>query len=52
MVRARPNFIGHRQLQLPAELGFYDLRLHDSREAQAELARRYGIDGFCYYCYY
>jgi hypothetical protein len=46
---SRPRFAGHYQPHLPADLGFYDLRLEASRCAQGELARRYGIDGFCYY---
>jgi lipopolysaccharide biosynthesis protein len=37
---------------LPADLGFYDLRLPEVREQQAALARRYGIYGFCYYHYW
>lgn len=52
VTRARPNFAGHEQPQLPADLGFYDLRLAEAREAQAALARQYGIDGFCYYAYW
>ena len=28
---------------MPADLGFYDLRLPESREAQANLAREHGI---------
>jgi hypothetical protein len=50
--RAQPLFAGHYQPHVPADLGFYDLRLADSREAQAELARQYGIHGFCYYHYW
>jgi lipopolysaccharide biosynthesis protein len=50
--RAKPLFAGHRQPRLPAELGFYDRRLPDIRVAQAELARRYGLSGFCYYYYW
>ena len=50
--RARPNFEGHEQPHLPADLGFYDLRLPEVRQAQADLARRYGISGFCYYNYW
>ncbi|HEX6489385.1 MAG TPA: glycoside hydrolase family 99-like domain-containing protein [Candidatus Dormibacteraeota bacterium] len=50
--RARPLFRGHYQPHLPAELGYYDLRLAEVREAQAALAARFGIDGFCYYHYW
>jgi lipopolysaccharide biosynthesis protein len=49
---ARPLFRGHYQPHLPADLGFYDLRLPEVREAQAELARTYGLTGFCYYHYW
>jgi len=52
VVRARPSFVGHYQPHLPADLGFYDLRLEDTRIAQADLAREYGIHGFCYYHYW
>jgi lipopolysaccharide biosynthesis protein len=52
VVKARPLFRGHRQPHLPADLGFYDLRLKESRAAQAELAREYGIHAFCYYHYW
>lgn len=52
VVKAKPLFKGHYQPQLPADLGFYDLRLPEARAAQAELAREYGIHGFCYYHYW
>jgi lipopolysaccharide biosynthesis protein len=52
VTKARPFFRGHYQPHLPADLGFYDLRLSEVREAQAELARQYGIHGFCYYHYW
>ncbi len=52
VTRARPNFVGHYQPQLPADLGFYDLRLPEVMEEQAALARQYGIHGFCYYYYW
>lgn len=52
VAKAKPSFKGHYQPHLPADLGFYDLRLEESRQAQAELAKAYGIDGFCYYHYW
>jgi lipopolysaccharide biosynthesis protein len=52
VARARPLYRGHYQPHLPADLGFYDLRLADTREAQAQLAGQYGIHGFCYYHYW
>jgi hypothetical protein len=50
--KARPLFRGHAQPHLPADLGFYDLRLHDTRQAQADLAARYGVEAFCYWHYW
>jgi lipopolysaccharide biosynthesis protein len=49
---SRPLFRGHYQPHLPADLGFYDLRLPEVRQAQADLARAHGIHGFCYYHYW
>lgn len=50
--KAKPMFPGHYQPHVPADLGFYDLRLAESRAAQAELAKQYGLEGFCYYHYW
>ena len=50
--KAKPLFRGHYQPHVPADLGFYDLRLPEARTAQAELARAYGLEGFCYYHYW
>ena len=50
--RAKPLFKGHDQPKVPSDLGYYDLRLPEVREAQAELAREAGIEGFCYYHYW
>ena len=50
--KAMPLFPGHLLPNIPADLGFYDLRVAESREAQANLARQYGIEGFCYWHYW
>lgn len=52
VTKARPLYPQHYQPHLPADLGFYDLRLPETRQAQADLARAYGIHGFCYYHYW
>ncbi len=52
VAKAKPLFPGHDQPRVPADLGFYDLRLPEAREAQAKLAREHGIGGFCYYHYW
>jgi lipopolysaccharide biosynthesis protein len=52
VVKAKPRFKGHYQPHLPADLGYYDLRIPEIRKEQAELARKYGIYGFCYYHYW
>lgn len=52
VTRARPLFKDHYQPHLPADLGFYDLRLAEVRAQQAALARRHGVDGFVYYHYW
>jgi len=50
--KAVPLFEGHYQPHVPADLGFYDLRLPETRAQQAALAAEYGIDAFCYYHYW
>lgn len=52
VAKAKPLFKGHYQPKIPADLGFYDLRVPEVREQQAELAREAGIDGFCYWHYW
>ena len=52
VVQARPLFRGHYQPRIPADLGFYDLRVPEVREAQAEMAREAGIEGFMYWHYW
>lgn len=49
---AKPLFRGHYQPRVPADLGYYDLRVPEVREQQAELAREAGIEGFCYWHYW
>ena len=49
---AKPLFKGHYQPRVPADLGYYDLRLSEARIAQANLAKIYGIEGFCYWHYW
>lgn len=50
--RAKPLFKGHYQPRVPKDLGYYDLRLPIVREQQAELAKKAGIEGFCYWHYW
>lgn len=50
--KTRSRFPGHYQPHIPADLGFYDLRLSQTRADQAELAKKFGIHGFCYYHYW
>lgn len=52
VTRGRPLFQGHYQPHLPADLGFYDLRLPEVREQQAALAREAGLNGFVHYHYW
>lgn len=52
VAKAKPLFRGHHQPRIPADLGFYDLRLPETREQQAQLAREAGVEGFCYYHYW
>lgn len=52
VAKAGPRFRGHRQPNLPADLGFYDLRVAETRHAQAALAAAHGIEGFVYYHYW
>ena len=52
VAKAKPLFRGHYQPRIPADLGFYDLRMPEVREQQAEMAREAGIEGFCYWHYW
>ena len=52
VTRALPNYRGHYQPHLPADLGFYDLSDPRALKRQGELAAQYGIGGFCHYFYW
>lgn len=52
VAKAKPLFRGHYQPRIPADLGFYDLRVPEVREQQAQMAREAGIEGFCYWHYW
>ena len=39
MGKAKPLFRGHYRPLVPADLGYYDLRVPDTREAQAAMAK-------------
>ena len=52
VAKAQRLFPGHYQPRVPRDLGFYDLRVPETRQAQADLAVQHGIEGFCYWHYW
>lgn len=52
VAKARPLFRGHYQPRVPADLGFYDLRMPEVRQQQADMAHEAGVEGFCYWHYW
>ena len=50
--KAKSLFKGHYQPKVPADLGYYDLRVAETRKAQADMAREYGVEGFIYWHYW
>lgn len=50
--KAKPLFRGHYQPKVPTDLGYYDLRMPETRAEQAKYAKEAGIEGFCYWHYW
>lgn len=50
--KAKPLFRGHYQPKVPADLGYYDLRMAEVKEKQVQLAKEAGVTAFCYWHYW
>lgn len=50
--KAKPLFKGHNQPRIPTDLGYYNLLDSEVREAQANMARKAGVEGFMYWHYW
>ena len=50
---AQPQFKGHYQPHIPDQsLGYYNLLDSKTQARQIEIAKQYGLDGFCFYIYW
>lgn len=49
---AKPSFKGHKQPEIPYKYNYYNLLDTNIQILQAQKAREYGLDGFCYYHYW
>ena len=52
VARGLPRYRGHYQPRIPADLGCYDLGDLNVIKEQANLAKRNGIEAFCFYYYW
>lgn len=50
--KAKPEFEGHAQPRVPLNNNYYNLLERDTKVWQIELAKKYGLYGFCYYHYW
>ncbi|MCA4015308.1 glycoside hydrolase family 99-like domain-containing protein [Vibrio vulnificus] len=49
---AKALFTGHNQPRTPLNNNYYDLKNSEVMASQAAMARKYGVDGFCFYHYW
>ena len=50
--KAKPLFEGHQQPKVPLNNNYYNLLDDNVKVWQADLAKKYGVYGFCYYHYW
>ena len=52
VAKSIPHWTEHYQPHIPIDVGFYDLNNIDTLKRQVELAKMYGIYGFCFHYYW